>query len=115
MSSLSEPTLGVLIEGAADTNDEETLKTLLMRADLYGWLYDDELRRGKHGLLRAHLHAARDAAARGDVGAQRGLLKFTQMVVERAVSKPTAPSYVVGGPPAWFSELREDLSRMVTS
>ena len=66
------PPWGVLTEGAASTNGEETSQTLLLRADLDDWRDDKEFRRGKDGLLRGHLVGARHMAGRIDTAVLRG-------------------------------------------
>lgn len=102
METLSDPTLGILIEAAADGLPGRDIKTLLMRADLYGWRDPEEYEDNKPGLLRSHLIAARDRAENGNAVAHRDLLTFTRLVIERTVRDPRRP-------PAWFRELSEAL------
>ncbi len=102
MKALSDPTLGILIEATADGLTGRDIKTMLMRADLYGWRDPEEYEDNKHDLLRSHLLAARDRAENGSAAAHRDLLTFTRLVVERTVRNPERP-------PAWFGELREAL------
>jgi hypothetical protein len=102
METLSDPTLGILIEAAADGLAGRDIKTMLMRADLYAWRDPEEYEDNKHGLLRSHLLAARDEAENGDAAVHRDLLTFTRLVVGRTVRNPRRP-------PAWFGELREAL------
>jgi hypothetical protein len=103
MRVLSDPTLGLVVEIAADYFSDSDLKTLLMRADL--WQYGEGKGRGnKQELVRSSLLAARDHAEEyGDTDdVRRALLTFIRMIVERTVRNPadTWP---------WFPELREAL------
>ncbi|MGH3223707.1 MAG: hypothetical protein ACRDPY_34345 [Streptosporangiaceae bacterium] len=102
MESLSDPTVGILIEAAADGLKTGDIKTMLMRADLYGWRDHEEYEYNKLGMLRSHLLAARDNASYGNDAARRGLLTFARLVVERTVRTPERP-------PTWFGDLRQAL------
>lgn len=82
METLSDPMLGILIESAADGLTSRDIKTLLMRADLYGRRDPEEYADNKPGLLRSHLIAARDRAKDGNAAAHRDLLTFTRLVIE---------------------------------
>jgi hypothetical protein len=101
MKGLSDPTLGVLIVAASNLS-MSNLKTLLMRAGLYGWRDPDEYDASKHGLLRSQLLIACSRAEDGHRDAQRGLLTFARLVVEQTVRDPEHA-------PCWFEELRDDL------
>ena len=102
MEALSDPVIGVLIEAAAGGLRRRKLIPLLMSANLYGWRAEEEYEDSKPGLLRSHLIAAQERAANGNTAAQRDLLTFTRLVVERIVPDPERA-------PAWFGDLREAL------
>jgi hypothetical protein len=70
------------------TNGEEALKTLLLRADRYDWRDDEEFRRGKDGLLRGHLVAARHMAGR----ALACCVAFSQTALD--IARPRCPGPV---------------------
>ncbi|WP_431883800.1 hypothetical protein [Micromonospora gifhornensis] len=101
MQTLSDPTLGLLVEIASGKRfSASDLTTLLMKANVnrYGHLDSN-----KQELVRSRLVGARDAVTEaGDSDAHRGLLAFVKFVVERAVKDPEDP-------PLWFDPLREAL------
>lgn len=104
MTTLSEPTLGLLVQIAVDAFTHDELQTLLLRADLQQQQYLDYGLggSGKHGLVRQRLYGARQIALDGDREAHRSLLTFTRMLLERRVSDPEDP-------PTWLPGLRESL------
>jgi hypothetical protein len=95
MDVLSEPTLGVLIEGGQHLTGSH-LKTLLLKAGIF---YEDTRDSDKQQLIRWRLLRARDEARDGDGTAARGLLTFATELVQRTVPNP-------GDPPSWFDELQ---------
>jgi len=101
MPTLSEPTVGVLVQVAADERTYDQLVTILLRADLtaerYGYGGDNE-----HNLVRNRLLRARSLALQGDREAHHSLLIFVRTLVQQAVPDPYHP-------PRWFAELCESL------
>lgn len=107
MTTLSEPTVGLLVEIAAERRSRDQLNTLFLRADLEKdryLTYDDFSGGGssKLGLVREHLLGALRAARRGDNDAHRSLLTFARLLVEQTVRDPEDP-------PAWLADLCESL------
>jgi hypothetical protein len=104
MTTLSNPTLGLLIEIAAEERSRDELETLLMKADLRQESYRgyDSGGSSKHGLVRYWLRGAREVALQGDVDAHRALLTFTRVLVEKTVPDPDDA-------PGWFGELCDAL------
>lgn len=96
MSGLSEPTLGVLIEGGQSLTESD-LRTLLLKAGIY---YRETRDDNKPHLMRWRLLRARDEALDGDETAARGLLNFATELVQRSVPDPE-------NPPSWFRTLRD--------
>jgi hypothetical protein len=101
VTTLSQPTVGLLIDIAAERVTRPNLGTLLMRADLTQYRLGASLYT-KKGLVLDALAGARAAAEDGDQAAHRGLLTFARLVVSKLVSDPERPS-------GWFDELREAL------
>jgi hypothetical protein len=96
MSGLSEPTLGVLIEGGQSLRESD-LRTLLLKAGIY---YRETRDDNKPHLMRWRLLRARDEALDGDETAARGLLNFATELVQQSVPNPE-------NPPSWFRTLRD--------
>jgi hypothetical protein len=101
MTTLSVPTLGLLIEIADEVFTASQLKNLLMRSDL--WQYGQG-GPNKAEMLRSVFLGARYQAEQGDQRAHRGLLKFVLLLVEERVDDPEHPR-----PPVRLDELREAL------
>lgn len=75
MRVLSDPTLGLVIEAAADRFTGSELKTLMMRADVYQY---GEKEANKQELLRSRLLGARDyAEEHGDADTRHALLTLS--------------------------------------
>ena len=104
MTTLTEPTLGLLVQIAVDARSRDELATLLLRADLEQdrYLGCDSGGSSKHGLVRQPLRGAYALAQQGDTDAHRSLLTFVRTLVEQTVRDPEAP-------PPWFADLRESL------
>lgn len=107
MTTLSEPTVGLLVQIAADARTRDQLNTLFLRADLEKdryLTYDDFGGGGssKLGLVRDHLLGALRAARVPGDDAHRSLLTFVRLLVEQTVRDPEDP-------PAWFADLVESL------
>ena len=100
MRVLSDPTLGLVMEAAADRFTGSDLKTLLMQANVYQY---GKKEGNKQELLRSRLLGARDyAEAHSDADARLALLTFIRMLVERTVDDPENAW-------PWFGPLREAL------
>lgn len=99
---LSDPTLGLITEAAADELSTSELKTLLMRADL--WQFGEgKPAANKPEIARNHILGARDhARSNGGKEAQQALLNFTRLLLERATRNPLKI-------PEWLGDLREAL------
>jgi len=106
-TTLSDPTLGLLIQISVDTLTRDELGTLLLRADLeqnrYLYIDDDFQGSSKHGLVRQRLRGAQVCAQRGDNKAHHSLLTFVRTLVEQTVRDPEMD------PPSWFPGLCESL------
>lgn len=104
MTTLSDPTLGLLVQIAADSCTRDELATLLLRADLMQehYLGYEPGGSSKHGLVRQRLRGAREVALQGEREAHRSLLTFTRTLVEQIVPDPEDP-------PGWFADLRESM------
>jgi hypothetical protein len=100
MTTLSVPTLGLLIEIADDLFTKSKLENLLMRSSLSY----DKASPNKAELLRSAFLGVRDRAEGGDRQAHRGLLKFILLLVEERVDDPERPR-----PAVRLDELREAL------
>jgi hypothetical protein len=96
MSGLSEPTVGVPIEGGRIMRESD-LRTLLLKAGIY---YHETHDDNKPHLICWRLLRAGDQALDGDETAARGLLTFAAELVQRTVPDPE-------NPPPWFRALRD--------
>jgi hypothetical protein len=96
MSGLSEPTVGVLIEGGLSLRESD-LRTLLLKAGIY---YRETRDDNKPHLIRWRPLRACDEALAGDETAVRGLLTFAAELVQRTVPDPE-------NSPPWFRALRD--------
>ncbi|MEU6721094.1 hypothetical protein ABZ897_57405 [Nonomuraea sp. NPDC046802] len=93
MTTLSNPTLGLLIEIAdqAERFGPLEVETLLMRADLQqdDFRPDHRYYEGTvgttQGRMRYWVHGAREAALAGDLAARRALLAFARLIVEKTL------------------------------
>lgn len=102
MHVLSDPTLGLVVEAAADRLTASELKTMLMRADLWQFGEDKSIT-NKQEIVRNRILAARDyAESYGDKDVRQSLLTFIRMLLERATSNPFHM-------PEWLGDLREAL------
>ena len=101
MSTLSEPTLGLLIEIADKVFTRSDLETLLMRSELRQYGQGGS---NKAELLRSPFLSARFEAEQGDQTAHRALLRFVVLLLEKRVGNPELPS-----PDVRLDELREAL------
>lgn len=102
MSTLSFPTLGLLMEIADSLSgpaDKLVLPELMLRCDLIQSEHGGEIR----WALLNNLMAARAAAEGGDLQAHRKLLRFAQLVIEKRASGPR------GIPQDLMREVREAL------
>ncbi len=79
MTTMSDPTLGLLIEVGVESFSRDGLDTLLMRSDLAQYCTASE---SKYKLLRSSLVGARDRASEIDQQARRGLVTFVCLMVE---------------------------------
>jgi hypothetical protein len=102
MHMLSDPTLGLVVEIAANQFSVSEIKTVLMRADL--WRFgEDKNGTNKQELVRSHLLAARDyAESHGATDARQALLNFIGMLLDHG-------SRDLFRTPEWFGDLREAL------
>jgi hypothetical protein len=101
VSTLSDPTLGLLIEIADALFTRSDLRTLLMRSDLNQYGQNGS---NKAEMLRGAFLRAQEAAKQGDQQAHRRLLTFVRLLVEKAVRDPEDPP-----PRLQLDELREAL------
>jgi len=101
MPTLSDPTLGLLVQVAADAYTLKELKTMMLRVDLAHERYGGA-DYSRHDLVRDRLLRARTLALQGDRDAHRALLAFVRVLVQQMVRNPYDP-------PHWFAELCESL------
>lgn len=99
MTTLSDPTLGLLIREGAPVLTASHIKTLMMDADIFQYGNRDD---NKDELLRSRLVGAREAAQAGDNKAQRALLAFVQSFIGRVAGRRVFE-------PEWIGELQERL------
>src|SRR5258708_38560100 len=89
MPLLSDPTLGLVVEIAADQFTESDLKALLMQANL--WQFSDTRTKAanKQELMRICLLSARNyAEAYGDQALLQALLDFIRLIIEKRIYHP---------------------------
>jgi hypothetical protein len=99
MTTLSDPTLGLLTRVGDKAINARNIKTLMMETDIFKYGDRED---NKAELIRSRLVGARAAADAGDGEARRALLAFVGGLV----------GYIVGGilnEPDWMDELQERL------
>lgn len=99
MTTLSDPTLGLLIQVGAKKLTASHIKTLMMDADIFRYGYRDD---NKDELLRSRLVGARQAAEDGDAEAWRALLRFVPALVGLIARNSLSKN-------EWIDEFRERL------
>ncbi|MFG1878044.1 hypothetical protein ACGFIV_24640 [Sphaerisporangium sp. NPDC049003] len=118
MTTLSNPTLGLLIEIAdqAERFGVLEVETLLMRADLQRQDFrPDRYYRGNiqttQGLMRYWVNGAREIALEGNIEARRALLAFARLILEKTLTTkgPQLPGWVDDPSGALLGALSEAL------
>jgi len=97
MTTLSDPSLGLLTRIGDKAINARNIKTLMMETDIFRYGNRED---NKAELIRSRLIGARAAADAGDGEARRALLAFVEGLV----------GYIVGGTlkePDWMDELQE--------
>lgn len=103
VTTLSDPTLGLLVETIDHEYSKDQILTLLLRADLRQYEALGQGGSSKQGLIRKHICGAQDLVrSHDDAQAHKALLNLVRLLVEDAVGDPQAP-------PGWFGNLREAL------
>jgi hypothetical protein len=115
-TTLSDPTLGLLIEVGAANFGGSDLKTMLLRSDLWKYAHDTPNRQvSKQDLVRSRLLGAQEAARHWDPHAGfptgreaapevlRAQLAFARELLDKSRQDPECR------PAAWLGELREAL------
>lgn len=102
MTTLSDPTLGLLVRVAADEYTLNELTSMLLHADLAQERYAAGSDNSRHGMVRGRLLCARSLALQCDREAHGSLLTFVRILVQQKVPDPYYP-------PHWFAELCESL------
>jgi hypothetical protein len=112
VTTLSDPTLGLLIQAGAELYTRSELDTMLMRAHLRQFALPGA-DANKQELLRRHLLGAQAAASRGNAATHRALLDFVLLVFRNA--DPNIPAEKRGSLDRLYEGLLADGYRVALS